>query len=192
MPWERSFYHEAAQGLIYHDSLRSSALSGEQRFDCREKASPRRFWFHWGACCTVGCHQANIVGQHPVDALVCVWGRLMQLVPMMFADKQSNRGTAGSAGLAIDSDIFPSICNFSYALPQHVSLAAEQVIDVIPLKIWPVYLNDFFVKASVNEVVVAHALPACLVDAGLVFKTIRYRYQVPVGALRVCFSVTAR
>ena len=134
----------------------------------------------------------NIVGQHPVDALVCVWGRLMQLVAIMFADIQSNRGTAGSAGLAIDSDIFPSICNFPDALPQHVSLTAEQVIDVVPLKIWPIYLDDFFVKASVNEVVVAHALPACLVDAGLVFKTIRYRYQVPVGALRVCFSVTAR
>jgi hypothetical protein len=192
VPWERSFYHEAAQGLIYHDSLRSSALSGEQRFDCREKASLWRFWFRWSACRTVGRHQVNILGQHPVDTLVCVWGRLMQLVPMMFADIQSNRGTPGSACLAIDSDIFPSICNFSYALPQHISLAAEQVIDVIPLKIWPVYLDDFFVKASINEVVVAHTLPACFVDAGLIFKAIRYRYQMAVRAWRVCFSLAAR
>lgn len=192
MPWEHSFYHEAAQGLIYHDSLRSSALSGEQRFDRRKKASLWRFWFHWCSCRTVGCHQVNIVGQHPVDALVCVWGRLMQLVPMMFADIQRNRGTPGSPGLAIDSDIFPLICNFPDALPQHVSLAAEQVVDVIPLKIWPVYLNDFFVKASINEVVVAHTLPACFVDAGLIFKAIRYRYQMAVRAWRVCFSLAAR
>lgn len=98
----------------------------------------------------------------------------MQLVPMVSSDIQSNGGTSGSTGLAIDSDISPLICNISNALPQHVGLAAEQVVDIIPLKIWPIYLDDLFVKTSINKVVVAHTFPACFVDAGLIFRPIGY------------------
>ncbi|EMN3634469.1 hypothetical protein ACL8ED_29710 [Pseudomonas aeruginosa] len=90
----------------------------------------------------------------------------------MTAEVASYSCASGPASVAIYCNAAALRCNLMQAMSQNVSLAAEQVVNVMLLEIRPVDINHVFVETGINEVVVADGLPPGFVYNCLVFGTV--------------------